>query len=122
MISYKRDVLERQSLSEVKMGRGSPICERVHKKIVEYFKNNVPQRQIAKALQISSSTVHNIIKRFGETGEISLLKGQGRRPLLDAKDHLLVFGPSDDTASLIGMILSLTLLNGPRNTSRHHCR
>ncbi len=31
MISYKRDVLERQSLSEVKMGRGSPICERVRK-------------------------------------------------------------------------------------------
>ncbi len=64
MISYKRDVLERQSLSEVKMGRGSPICERVRKKIVEYIKNNVPQCQIAKALQISSSTVHNIIKRL----------------------------------------------------------
>ncbi len=48
MISYKRDVLERQSLSEVKMDRGSPICERVRKKIVEYFKNNVPQCQIAK--------------------------------------------------------------------------
>ncbi len=77
MISYKRDVLERQSLSEVKMGRGSPICERVRKKIVEYFKNNVPQRQIAKALQNSSSTVHNIIKRFRETGEISVHKGQG---------------------------------------------
>jgi len=81
MISYKRDVLERQSLSEVKMGRGSPIYERVHKKIVE---NNVPQRQIAKALQISSSTVNNIIKRFTETGEISVCKGQGRKPLLDA--------------------------------------
>ncbi len=51
MISYKRDVLERQSLSEVKMGRGSPICEECVKKIVEYFKNNVPQHQIAKALQ-----------------------------------------------------------------------
>ncbi len=76
--------LERQSLSEVKMGRGSLICERVHKKIVEYFKNNVPQHQIAKALQISSYTVHNIIKRFRETGEISVRKGQGRRPLLDA--------------------------------------
>ncbi len=63
----KRDVLEKQSLSEVKMGRGSPICERVRKKIVEYFKNNVPHCQIAKALQISSSTVHNIIKRFRET-------------------------------------------------------
>ncbi len=89
MISYKRDVLERQSLSEVKMGRGSTICERVHKKIVEYFKNkcfltNVPQHQIAKTLQISSSTVHNIIKSFRKTGEISVRKGQGRRPLLDA--------------------------------------
>ncbi len=37
--------------------------------------------QIAKALQISSSKVHNIIK----TGEISLPKGQGRKPLLDAR-------------------------------------
>ncbi len=36
-------------------------------------------------LQISSSTVHNIIKRFRETGEISVRKGQGRRPLLDAR-------------------------------------
>ncbi len=79
-------VLERQSLSEVKMGRGSLICERVRKKIVEYFKNNVSQRQIAKALQmqILSSTVHNIIRSFRETGEISVCKGQGRRPLLDA--------------------------------------
>ncbi len=67
------------------MGRGSPICERVCKKIVEYFKNNAPRHQIAKALQISSSTVHNIIKRFRETGEISVRKGQGRRPLLDAR-------------------------------------
>ncbi len=84
MISYKRDVLERQSLSEVKMGRGFPICERVCKKIVEYYKNNVPQRQIPKALQIPSSTVHHIIKRFRETGEIYVCKGQGWRPLLDA--------------------------------------
>ncbi len=67
------------------MGRGSPICERVRKKIVKYFKNNVPQHQIAKVLQISSSTVHNIIKSFRETGEISVYKGQGRRPLLDAR-------------------------------------
>ncbi len=67
------------------MGRGSPICERVCKKIVEYFKNNIPQHQIAKALQISSYTVHNIIKRFSENGEISVRKGQGQRPLLDAR-------------------------------------
>ncbi len=53
MISYKRDVLERQRLSEVNMGSGSPISERVCKKIVQYFKNNVPQCQITNALQIS---------------------------------------------------------------------
>ncbi len=68
------------------MGRGSPICERVRKKIVEYFKNNVPQRQIAKALQMSSSTVHNIIRRFRETGEISVVKGQDQRPFLECCD------------------------------------
>ncbi len=67
------------------MDRGSPICERVRKKIEEYFKNNVHQRQIAKALQISSSTVHNIIKKFREIGEISVLKGQGQRSLLETR-------------------------------------
>ncbi len=44
MISYKR------AFFRVSMGRGSPICERVRKKIVENVKNNVPQHQIAKAL------------------------------------------------------------------------
>ncbi len=114
MISYKRDVLERKSLSEVKMGRGSPICERVREKIVEYFKNNVPQCQIAKALQISSSTVHNIIKD-SEKLETSLCVRDKAEDLCWTP---VVFGPSDDTASLISMILSLTLLNGPRNTSQ----
>ncbi len=113
MISYKRDVLERQSLSEVKMGRGSPICERVRKKIVEYFKNNVPQRRISHPLQCITSS------KVSEKLEKSLC-------VRDKAEDLcwmpMVFGPSDDTASLIGMILSLTLLNGPRNTSRNHCR
>ncbi len=85
-LALKGCLREAESLnSEVKMGRGSQICERVRKKIVEYFKNNVHQRQIAKALRISSSTVHNIIKRIRETGEISVCKGQGQRPLLDAR-------------------------------------
>ncbi len=38
-----------------------------------------------KSKVISSSTVHNIIKRFRETGEISVCKGKGRRSLLDAR-------------------------------------
>ncbi len=63
-ISYERDVLERQSLSEVKIGRGSPVCERVRKNIVEYFKNQRSSMSIAKAFQISSSTVHKIFKKI----------------------------------------------------------
>ncbi len=66
------------------MGRGSPICERVRKKIVEYFAIWCWGTFFLKALQISSSTVHNIIKRFRETGEISVCKGKGRRPWLGA--------------------------------------
>jgi len=56
IISYKRDVLERQSLSEVKMGRGSPICERVRKKIVEYFKNNVKLQRLSKSHHLQCIT------------------------------------------------------------------
>ncbi len=79
---------------------------------MEYFKNNVP----AKALHISSSTVHNIIKRFRETGEILCVRDK----VEDLCWMLVIFGPLDNTALLFGMILSLTLLKGPRNTSRNH--
>ncbi len=75
MISYKR-LLEKQSISE----DGQRLSNL--RKSAFLKENNVPQSKIAKALQMSSSTVHNISKRFRETGEV--LKGQGRRPLLDA--------------------------------------
>ncbi len=65
--------------------RLSNLWKSAKKMLVQYFKNNVPQRQIAKALQISSSTEHNIIKTFRETGEISVCKGQGWGPLFDAR-------------------------------------
>ncbi len=57
----------------------------------------------------------NNIKRFRETGEISVRKVQGRRTFLDAcglralKRHCIITHQNDS---------SLTLLNGPRNTSR----
>ncbi len=41
---------------------------------------------IAKSLKLSSSTVHNIIQRFRESGTISVRKGQGRKTILDARD------------------------------------
>ncbi len=50
------------------------------------FKNNVPQRKIGRDLDISPSTVHNIIKRFKESGGISVHKGQRRKPKLNNRD------------------------------------
>ncbi len=50
------------------------------------FKNNVPQRKTGRDLDISPSTVHNIIKRFKESGGISVRKGQGRKPKLNNRD------------------------------------
>ena len=69
------------------MGHGSPLCAKLCERIVSQFKDNVSQRKIANNLGLSPSTVHNIVKRFRESGEISVRKGQGRKPLLNARDH-----------------------------------
>ncbi len=68
------------------MGRGSPVCQQIREKIIEMFKNNVPQRKIGRDLDSSPSTVHNIIKRFKESGGISVRKGQGRKPKMNNRD------------------------------------
>ncbi len=86
MIGYKKRLSEWQCLSEVKMGRGSPIPPMLRRKIVEQYQKGVSQRKIAKSLKLSSSTVHNIIQRFRESGTISVRKGQGRKTILDARD------------------------------------
>ncbi len=83
MIGYKKSLSEWQCLSEVKMGRGSPIPPMLRRKIVD--QKGVSQRKIAKSLKLSS-TVHNIIQRFRESGTISVRKGQGRKTILDARD------------------------------------
>ncbi len=48
--------------------------------------SGVSQRKIAKSLKLSSSTVHNIIQRFRESGTISVRKGKGQKTILDACD------------------------------------
>ncbi len=53
---------------------------------MEQYQKGVSQRKIAKSLKLSSSTVHNIIQRFRESGTISVRKGQGRKTILDARD------------------------------------
>ena len=74
------------SHSQARMGRGSPLCEQLREQIVEQFKNNVSQSTIARNLGISTSTVHNIVKRFRESGEITARKRHGRKPTLNACD------------------------------------
>ncbi len=59
------------------MGRGSPVCQQIREKIIEMFKNNVPQRKMGRDLDISPSTVHNIIKRFKESEEFQCVKDKG---------------------------------------------
>ncbi|KAK3512298.1 hypothetical protein QTP70_003284 [Hemibagrus guttatus] len=68
------------------MGRGSPIPPMLRRKIVAQYQKGVSQRKIAKSLKLSSSTVHNIIQRFRESGTISVRKGQGRKTIMDARD------------------------------------
>ena len=51
------------------------------------FKDNVSQCKIAKNFCFSPSAIHNIVKRFSESGEISVCKRQGRKPRLNARDH-----------------------------------
>ncbi|KAK3535188.1 hypothetical protein QTP70_004749 [Hemibagrus guttatus] len=82
----ENDETEEQDREEVKMGRGSPIPPMLRRKIEEQYQKGVSQRKIAKSLKLSSSTVHNIIQRFRESGTISVRKGQGRKTILDARD------------------------------------
>uniref|UniRef100_A0A9J8ACE9 Transposase Tc1-like domain-containing protein n=1 Tax=Cyprinus carpio carpio TaxID=630221 RepID=A0A9J8ACE9_CYPCA len=48
---YKKSLSEWQCLSEVKMGRGSPIPPMLRRKIVEQYQKGVSQRKIAKSLK-----------------------------------------------------------------------
>ncbi len=73
MIWYKSSIQERSSPLGAKMGRGSPVCQQIREKIIEMFKNNVPQRKIGRDLDISPSTVHKD-------------SGQGRKPKLNNRD------------------------------------
>ncbi len=38
-------IQERSSPLGAKMGRGSPVCQQIREKIIEMFKNNVPQER-----------------------------------------------------------------------------
>ncbi len=76
---------ERSSPLGAKMGRGSPVCNKYVRKLLKCLKQ-CSSKKIGRDLDISPSTVHNIIKRFKESGGISVRKGQGRKPKLNNCD------------------------------------
>ncbi len=47
---------------------------------------NAAAKNSGASLKLSSSTVHNVIQRFRESGTISVRMGQGRKTILDARD------------------------------------
>ncbi len=114
MISCKRDVLERQSLSEVKMGRGSPICECVKgswNTLKTTFLNFKVQR-LCKSHHLQCITSSKDSKKL----EKSLC-------LRDKAEDLcwmsIIFRPSDNTHQHDSVI---DITKWLRNTSRNHCR
>ncbi len=79
MIGYKRASQSGQCPLRSQDGKRITNSPMLRRKIVEQYQKGVSQRKIAKSLKLSSSTVHNIIQRFRESGTISVRKGQGRK-------------------------------------------
>ena len=69
-----------------KISRWSPVCQQIQEKVIEMFKQIVPQKKIAKELLTSSSNMHNIIDMLTEYGDISLNKVQEHKTKLDTYD------------------------------------
>ncbi len=105
------------------MGRGSPVCQQIREKIIEMFKNNVPQRKIGRDLDISPSTVHNIIKSFKESGGISVCEGQGRKPKLNNRDLRSLRWDPEHTVSRSAVDFSGLggIWDGPSHSGNVYC-
>src|SRR4029434_2650585 len=86
MIWYKSSIQERPTPLGAKMGQGLPVCQQMREQIIEMFKNNVSQIKIGRDLDISPSMLHYIIKRYKESGGISVRKGHGCKPTLNTRD------------------------------------
>lgn len=81
-MQHPRKVQSLRSKDTQRIGSFPTIC----KKVIEMFKDNVPQRKTGRDLEISLSTGHKIIKRFKECGGFLVRKGQGGQPKLNKRD------------------------------------
>ncbi len=74
MIWYKSSIQERSSPLGARWARIASLPTNMWENIIEMFKTMFFKKD-RKRLDISPSTVHNIIKRFKESGGISVRKG-----------------------------------------------
>ncbi len=83
LIWYKSSIQERSSPLEQRWAEDRQFANKYVRKLLKCLKKI---GKIGRDLDISPSTVHNIIKRFKESGGISVRKGQGRKPKLNNRD------------------------------------
>ncbi len=73
--------------------------------------NHISQCKIAKNLGLSPNNIHNIVKRFRESREITVHVGQGRKPQLNVLDLW----------ALKWHCIRKKQSHGLRSTSENHC-
>ncbi len=69
-----------------KLDHGSSLCAKFHKRSVKQIKNHISQCNIAKNVGLFPSNIHNIVKWFRESREITVHEGQDRKPQLNVLD------------------------------------
>ncbi len=74
------------SVLQTKLDHSSSLCAKFQERSVKEIKNHILQCKIAKNLGLSPSTIHNIVKRFRESRDITVHVGQGRKPQLNVLD------------------------------------
>ncbi len=85
MIWYKSSIQERSSPLEQRWAEYRQFANKYVRKLLKCLKT-MSSKKDRKRFGYFTFTVHNIIKRFKESGGISVRKGQGRKPKLNNRD------------------------------------
>lgn len=69
------------------MARGKCLSEDMRNAIIKEYKKNISAYDIAKILEISRSSVRNILNLFKKTGNVNPLSKTGRPPIATDRDR-----------------------------------
>lgn len=71
---------------QAKLDHGLSLCAKFHERSVKQIKNHILPCKIENDIGVSPSTIHNIVKRFRKSSEITVKVEQGRIPQLNVLD------------------------------------